>query len=387
MVRTLIAVVGVGYILYSLSWSDRVALPAGFELTSEVTGGLDGASYVVWEESEDAYLVGPANGGVDKPTVREWILKTEFKPGRDNPQFQPSFITILTQSNVPLLLTGGCLLIPIIALASLRWWVLMRARGIDVSLSSVCRLTLVGYFFNLCMPGTTGGDVLKAFYIAKGTSMRGDAVISIGIDRLCGLVGLVLLVGLIGLFSWHDPLLQTITLAMWGGLLAASVLAGFYTSVTIRKRLNLGHKLRLLPCVSAMRKVDEWIRVYRQHLGTIVCAIALSLPIHLGFASAMMLSGYALGIDQPALYLLSTIPVVLILWSLPVSGPLGLGPLDIVAVHLIVGSSLTSEQQALMMFVTFRLYLVAAGLLGAAALIGLQQQYRRSSSSIEPSMQ
>ena len=84
-----------------------------------------------------------------------------------------------------------------------------------------------------------------------------------------------------------------------------------------------------------------------------------------------MLAGFALGVDQPTVYLMSMIPIVLMLWALPVSGPLGLGPLDYVAVQLIVGSSGTTDQQALMMFVAYRLYLVGVGLIGSLSLLGL----------------
>ena len=230
---------------------------------------------------------------------------------------------------------------------------------------------MAGLFFNLCMPGTTGGDVMKAYYAARSTDQRGDAVVSVMVDRVCGLLGLILLVGVVGLFSLHDPLISKLVIAMWAGFAALIVFGLLYTSPRLREKLKFKERLSWLPGVGLLKKVDGWVAAYRNHLGTLASAIALSMPMHLGLAGAMVLAGYALGIDQPLLYLLGTVPVVFLLWSLPISGPLGLGPLDYVAVQLIIGTSdSTTAQQAVVMFVAYRLYAVVMGLCGSAALIG-----------------
>lgn len=373
VIRMLIAALGIGYILYTLNWSDRVYLPAGYEVDPalNVSGGEAGESFYVYDETAERYYISRYVDSDGTGPDGAWIDKTELGTGEDQPRFKPSFITILRQADTTLLIVGSLIMIPIVLLASLRWWVLMRARGIPIGYAKVGRLTLAGYFFNLCMPGTTGGDVMKAYYAAKGTHQRADAVVSIAIDRLCGLIGLIILVALVGLLSLDDPLIRRITIAMWCGLVGLVAVAWLYTSPVLRAKLRLGAKLGKLPGAGVVRNVDAWVSAYRRHLGALSGAIGLSLLIHTGLAGTMTLAGFALGVQQPAVYLISMIPVVLALWSLPVSGPLGLGPLDYVAVQLIVGGSETSDQQALMMFVAFRLYLVGVGLLGSLALLGL----------------
>ena len=376
VIRLIIAALGIGYILFTLSWSDQVWLPAGYIAGPGVHGGEAGQVYPVLDQSADAYWIAPSGDEHNAGPNSTWLAKSKLGTGDDQPQFKPSFITILTQADAALLIFGGLMFVPIVLLAMLRWWILMRARGIDVGVSRVGRLTLAGYFFNLCMPGTTGGDVMKAYYAAKSTDQRADAVVSIGIDRLCGLIGLVLIVGLIGLFSLDDPLIRKLTIAMWCLFIAMTLAAWLYTSPVIRRRLKLGAKFGKLPGAKVIRNLDTWVCAYRRHLGALASAIVLSLVIHLCLASAMSLAGFALDVDQPWLYLIGTIPIVLLLWSLPVSGPLGLGPLDYVAVQLIVGSGETSDQQVLMMFVAFRLYLVVAGLIGSLALLGLGRKVK-----------
>jgi uncharacterized protein (TIRG00374 family) len=50
-------------------------------------------------------------------------------------------------------------------LASGRWYLLMRVQGIRLKMWRLGALFMLGIFFNMFMPGGTGGDVLKVFYL------------------------------------------------------------------------------------------------------------------------------------------------------------------------------------------------------------------------------
>ncbi|MFN3168733.1 MAG: lysylphosphatidylglycerol synthase transmembrane domain-containing protein [Phycisphaeraceae bacterium] len=376
VLRLLIAAAGVAYILYTLNWTSRIALPDG--------SGLH-VSRVSERWVTPAKPVETIAGLGDADIVDGRIRRTALEGGDpDQPALEPSFLVVIREARHGLLFAGLCVFAPVFLIGALRWAVLMRARGIEVRYARAYRLTMAGQFFNLCMPGTTGGDVMKAYYAAKGTRQRADAVVSVAIDRVCGLVGLVLLVGIVGLFSLDDPIVRRLTLGMWAGLFALFLVAGLYASKSLRARLRLGALVGKVPGAGPLRKLDALVAAYRHHLGALLAAVGLSLPIHLCLALSMMLAGYALGIDRPAVFLLSTIPIVLLLWALPVSGPLGLGPLDIVAVQLITAGGETTAQQAVMMFVAYRLFAVAVGLGGSLALFGSDAPSRSAASSDTP---
>src|SRR4051812_36037801 len=57
-----------------------------------------------------------------------------------------------------------------------RWWLLVRAVGLDFRLADGVRLGLVGYFFNTFLPGSVGGDFVKAWHIAREQNRRAGAV-------------------------------------------------------------------------------------------------------------------------------------------------------------------------------------------------------------------
>lgn len=78
---------------------------------------------------------------------------------------------------------------------SIRWRSLI-APELHVSYYDAFRLTLIGLFSNIFIPGgAVGGDVVKAAFLSAKTESgkRVDAAISVLVDRIVGLVGLFLL--------------------------------------------------------------------------------------------------------------------------------------------------------------------------------------------------
>ena len=78
------------------------------------------------------------------------------------------------------------------------WWLLLRAQSIHISMRAATRLFFLGLFYNNVMPGAVGGDVLKAWYVTKHTNKRLEGALSVLVDRVIGLVGLVLM----GMFTY-----------------------------------------------------------------------------------------------------------------------------------------------------------------------------------------
>jgi glycosyltransferase 2 family protein len=83
-----------------------------------------------------------------------------------------------------------------------RWFVLVRAVGLSVSAVEAFRVGLVGLFYNTLLPGSVGGDLVKAVAVARKQSRRTTAVATIIMDRVIALWGLVWFVALLGGAFW-----------------------------------------------------------------------------------------------------------------------------------------------------------------------------------------
>lgn len=89
-----------------------------------------------------------------------------------------------------------------IALASLRWGILLKGPQPGKKLFSLC---LIGSFFNHFMPGAVGGDAVKAYYLYKETGHGGGSLGSVFLDRYVGYSAL-LSIGLISGIAGYGEL-------------------------------------------------------------------------------------------------------------------------------------------------------------------------------------
>jgi glycosyltransferase 2 family protein len=98
------------------------------------------------------------------------------------------------------------------------------AAGLTLGWSRAYVMVAVGTFFNMCIPGGTGGDMAKLFYLAKDNRQRGpDVAAAILVDRLVALSALLATVT--GLSLWNIALVRTRPVLLGLSGLAAAGLA------------------------------------------------------------------------------------------------------------------------------------------------------------------
>src|SRR6201981_3967225 len=85
--------------------------------------------------------------------------------------------------------------------AALRWHVLLKVQKIHLSLPRLAGLFFIGMFYNQFLPGGTGGDIMKSYYLLKEIhDKKPGALLAVVFDRFIGLVALVAITAtLIGL--------------------------------------------------------------------------------------------------------------------------------------------------------------------------------------------
>ncbi|MCX6356433.1 MAG: lysylphosphatidylglycerol synthase transmembrane domain-containing protein, partial [Candidatus Aureabacteria bacterium] len=84
-------------------------------------------------------------------------------------------------------------------LSARRWQILARVQGIAARYAELIEYCFIGLFFNNILLGSMGGDVLKAYYLARAVPARREgAVISVVADRSVGFLSFFV-IGLVGL--------------------------------------------------------------------------------------------------------------------------------------------------------------------------------------------
>ncbi|MCK5172609.1 MAG: flippase-like domain-containing protein [Planctomycetes bacterium] len=85
-----------------------------------------------------------------------------------------------------------------------RWKLLLRILSADIDLLTGLKLHFLGLFYNNCLPSSVGGDLLRAWYITRHVDedKRVDAALSVFVDRVIGLTGMILMASF---FYWLVP--------------------------------------------------------------------------------------------------------------------------------------------------------------------------------------
>lgn len=231
----------------------------------------------------------------------------------------------------PFALGAGVLFLGDMVLMALRLSLLFRPHSLKLSLGSAFRLTLVGQFFTVFLPGGAGGDMVKMYYAARENRGRRTEIVTIVLfDRAVGLFSLVVLSLLIAPFFLStivsSPILGGLLIA--AALLTLALLAGGTIAISgFAARHRFVQRLfDRLPGGSHVRRVMETLRSYRHNLGALAAAVGLGLAGNLTTLASTMLIGLVMNPGALAWRMSLLIPLGDVANSIPLTpGGLGVG--------------------------------------------------------------
>ena len=167
-----------------------------------------------------------------------------------------------------------------------RWYLLVRAQELPFTLVGALRLGAVGYFFNTFLPGSVGGDLVKALALARAQSRRTVAVATVLIDRAIGLWGLIWLVALLGGWFWltDAPILRdnaglrAVVRSAWGVVAATVVTWALLGFLPEWRAQRFARRLTRLPKIGhSLAEFWRAIWLYRTRPRAVALALLMSL--------------------------------------------------------------------------------------------------------------
>lgn len=350
----LLLLVAVAWILSrQIHWEDELLLRDGTVVLGRATESGDGGFDVRLPDGTHLHV--PAADVAQREDADEpvpavsWGLATLF--GRLGAAWPQGLLVHL-------------LLAALLVLTSFRWWLLLRAVELDVRFPRALRLGWIGAFFNLAVPGSTGGDVVKAWYAARSTGRPTRSVLSVFVDRAAGMLGLGVLAGL-------ALVLQPPSRGFGAARVLVLLLVGVCVVVALllavpglRRRLGLHALGRRLPFAGVRAEVSAAGALYGRRRGALLVALALSVLNHAGAAVAVWLLARALGVEGVHLTTaVVLVPLANLFSALPVvPGGWGVGEL---AFAYLFGQVGVPPTEAVSLSVLYRLGLLIVSVPGA----------------------
>jgi uncharacterized protein (TIRG00374 family) len=220
-----------------------------------------------------------------------------------------------------------------VCITFVRWYLLVEALQIPFRLRDAFRLGFLGFLMNFVSFGSVGGDLFKAFFIAREyPKRRAEAVATVVVDRMIGLYALLLVTTtaiLLSRVSNPSPALATIcnftfaATAIGGAGVLMVLIPGF-------TRGSFSEFLSGLPKVGhTIGRLITSVRMYRDKYLVMLLILAMSMGVHALLAIAIYLIAGGLFTNTPTLgEHLILVPLSMVAGALPFT-PAGLGTFEI----------------------------------------------------------
>jgi glycosyltransferase 2 family protein len=210
-----------------------------------------------------------------------------------------------------------------VGLMASRWRLLLRAQEILLSFRRAWDLTMIGFLFNVAIPGAVGGDLIKGYYITRASSGRKThAAMTVVMDRVTGLIGLFFVGSVMALANLEETLRSPATRNL-GAVTVAGFTGGMaflYGAIYAGGRIS---QWKFVPRIG--RTVFAALHEFRQQPAVAPQALALSVVNQVVTCALYYLAFRAVGIvDLPLARLLLIVPLGLAAGAIPLA-PAGIG--------------------------------------------------------------
>ncbi len=360
LVKFGVCLVAVLYLRSNVSLDDRIKLIGSPDEKHEVISYND-RSVTIRDE----------NSGQER--VVPWAVVEKAPEDRENTDaIERGLISIVRQTDWSW--AGWALLAfgPATFCIAWRLRLLLKMQSISIRYRDSLLLTFAGNFYNFAMPGTTGGDLYKAYHIAKRTHKRTEGVTVVFLDRVIGLISFLLLSAVAIYLARHRGTIGWFGSAIGYSMLVFFVTVGLFFSRRVRRWIRYDAILKRLPFASVVRRVDETAFNFRYHPRQTITALLVTIFVHFFFISAVYLLARGLGIHPSGeatatgLYLAVFLAVVVgyLFAAIPISIQ-GFGLLEAVFIKVLVEGGWCGMSEMLALTLGARLVQVVWALPGA----------------------
>lgn len=191
--------------------------------------------------------------------------------------------------------------------SSLRWQMLARPLGFQRTSREFLSAYFVGLFFNMLLPTSVGGDVVRAWRLGNDSGRYLSAFFSVVMDRISGLLILLLFACAAVAFSPCPlPLWLQLAVGSTGGIALLGLLLGLLAA----RRNNRW---------AFLQRVLTDVRPYLRQPRLLLTPTLLGIGVQACNVMVVWLIGLALGISIPAAFYWVLVPVTALATLLPIS--------------------------------------------------------------------
>jgi len=228
---------------------------------------------------------------------------------------------VLSSADWLLVLAAGLIHFFTVGFSANRWRMILADFDISAGFFNAVRFLMIGYFFNLFLPTSFGGDFVRAFYAGKlyGRSMT-TTLMTTMLDRAGGLVAL-LMIGLAAV-SLNPVRVEGVSLGVIFILIScvfAFGLTAVFNSSVHAWFVRILERFQLQGIEEKLDLVFQGMTRLRRNRTALAAVVLYSLGIQFLVILSMWVAARALNIDAPFAIFLVFIPIINLSTILPLT--------------------------------------------------------------------
>ncbi len=264
-----------------------------------------------------------------------------YQAGLLSTEGQQRFIALLKNASLPLLILSVLVGVLINLVSAFKWFLLTQSQSLGAGYWRIFAYYLVGQFYNIFLPTSVGGDVVRSYELGKFSGRQADSLASVFVERYTGVLTLLLVAAaaVLSQLSRFNQGFVIVSLTMFAlGL-------GLIGWLVIDKRPYNAVRAALLRkapiSAKVFAKLDTLVGSidhYRAQPITIIVAFANSLLFYLVAALNVYVTALVFNADVRLVDMLIATPIIMLLMNIPLSlGNIGLMEFAYTSIFLAMG--------------------------------------------------
>jgi len=206
-------------------------------------------------------------------------------------------------------------------ISAYRWQYLLLAQEIKASISTLIGSLLVGHFFNIFLPTTVGGDIVRVYDMQKLSKKGAQSFSTVVVERMMGIFALALfaVIGtLAGVLIGLEVKPFILIVLMLFFISIASFIILFYPHLTLFFVNRLSH-IRLYKLAQMITKVNTAFTAIGKQKKVLLVTFIYSAVLQVNVVLHYYFIGLSLHLTLPLIYYFIIFPLIIIILMLPIS--------------------------------------------------------------------
>ncbi len=254
-----------------------------------------------------------------------WVL---YQAGLFRSEGREALVNLLLKADVSWVLLSLSFIFVLDFLSAVKWKMLLDSSGDRIRLWRLYVYYNIAQFFNLILPTSMGGDVVRVFLLGEYTGKKSQAVASVVVERFTGVIGMLVFAVFSLLLNLDTFNQKWLVLALGGCSLLAIFLSWFF----IKKKdlkffsfVSLENYLFLKKISEKVAQVRDAIFEYSDDRKALIVALINSFIFQIGAVLNVWITARAFSDEISLMLCVTTVPIILFIMNLPFSiGGIGL---------------------------------------------------------------